>query len=194
MVPALGLAAHGVASGMIPTPPAIALCLVVGVVIGVVVDVVTRLGRGGWPLLIGILSIAQGAAHVALCVGHDHHAGSMAGSGPTAGGMSSGHEMPAGGGVIAHHLHTLLAPWSADGAAMVLTHLVAVPVTALLIALAAAVTGVATSVVAALRDPGPRLRPPRTPALLLPTVVACPRIDRAAGPGDRGPPRLLASI
>ncbi|MEH3156846.1 MAG: hypothetical protein PGN29_16490 [Gordonia paraffinivorans] len=200
MVPALGLAAHGVASGALPSPAAVALCLFLGAVTGLVVDVVSRLRGRGWLPLVGILTVAQGLAHLALSVGHDHHAASMS---AMPGHEMAGHAMPTispGGpampadGMLTHHLHALLTPWSADGAVMLLTHLVAVPLTAVVIALAAAVTGIATSVVAALRGPGPRLRPVSAAPVAVLTVVGSPRVDRAAGPGVRGPPCLLAPV
>lgn len=188
MVPALGLAAHGAASGVLPGASAVALCLFLGVVTGAVVDVASRLRGHGWAPLVGILTVAQGLAHLALSVGHDHHAGSMPGM--------ADHAMPdmPAGAMLIHHLHALLEPWSADGAVMLLTHVIAVPVTALLIALAAAVTGVVTSVAAALRGPGPRPRPLGAAPIAVPAVVPCPRIDRAAGPGKRGPPGVLVPV
>lgn len=191
MVPTLGLAAHGAASGVVPGAPAAALCLFLGVVTGVVVDVASRLRGTGWVPLIGILTVAQGLAHLALSVGHDHHAMS-----PMPGHEMAGHAMPAmsTGGMLAHHLHALLTPWSANGAVMVLTHVIAVPLTAVLIALAAAVTGVATSVAAALRGPGPRPRSVDPVPVAVPAVVPYARIDRAAGPGKRGPPALLVPV
>ncbi len=193
MVPALGLAAHGAASGVLPGPAAVALCLFLGVATGVVVDVVSRRCGHGWVPLVGILTVAQGLAHLALSVGHDHHAEPMS---AMPGHEMAGHAMSAmsSGGMLAYHLHALLTPWSADGAVMLLTHVIAVPLTAMLIALAAAVTGVATSVAAALRGPGPRLRTLGSGPVAVLAAVPCPRIDRAAGPGVRGPPALLAPV
>ncbi|GAA1879295.1 hypothetical protein [Williamsia serinedens] len=195
VVPTLGLAAHGVASGSFPGATGIALCLFLGTVTGLVVDVASRLRGRGWLPLVGILTVAQGLAHLALSVGHDHHADTAhATNGHTMTGMTGDGGMSAGGGMLAHHLHALMTPWSADGAVMLLTHLVAVPLTAVVIALAAAVTGVATSVVAALRGPGPRPQPVATPPVAVTVVGRCPRVDRAAGPGVRGPPALLAPV
>jgi hypothetical protein len=205
VVPALGLAAHGVASGSLPDAAGVALSLFLGAVTGLVVDVAARCRGRGWLSLVGILTVAQGLAHLALSVGHDHHsmtAHAMPGhampghamAGHTMSGMTGDAGTSAGGGMLAHHLHALLTPWSADGAVMLLTHLVAVPLTAVVIALAAAVTGVATSVVAALRGPGPLPRPHATAPVAVTFDARFPRVDRAAGPGVRGPPALLAPV
>ncbi len=47
MVPALGLAAHGAAAGVLPGAAAAVLCLFLGVVAGYAVDVVSRLRAHG---------------------------------------------------------------------------------------------------------------------------------------------------
>lgn len=199
-MPALGLAAHGVASGSLPDVAGVALCLFLGAVTGLVVDVAARCRGRGWLSLVGILTVAQGLAHLALSVGHEHHSmttHSMPGHampGHSMSGITGDVGMSASGGMLAHHLHALLTPWSADGAVMLLTHLVAVPLTAVVIALAAAVTGVATSVVAALRGPGPLPRPHATAPVAVTSDARFPRLDRAAGPGVRGPPALLAPV
>jgi hypothetical protein len=191
VVPALGLAAHGVASGTLPGVAGVVLCLFLGAASGLAVDVLARPRGRGWISLVGILTVAQGLAHLALSVGHDHH--SMPGTGHA----MAGHAMPvmvdaSTGDMLGHHLQALSTPWSADGATMLLTHVVAVPLAAALIALAAAVTGVATSVVAALRGPGPRTRPSGATPVVVSATVRCPRVDRAAGAGERGPPTVLA--
>ncbi|GAA2060757.1 hypothetical protein [Williamsia deligens] len=204
MVPALGVAAHAAASARPPTASAVLLCVFLGLIAAVAVDGLSRVRRLGWFALCGVLTVAQGITHLALSVG-DHGAGaaptsSHAMSGDAMDhaamghpGMGHGSSMPAvGDGMLAHHLHELMTPWSADGLVMVLTHLVAVPLAAILIALAAAVTSVATSTVAALTDRGPQADPLPRLAPAVAAVVVCVRIDRAAGPGKRGPPGVLA--
>lgn len=186
MVPALAVAAHGMASGTPLSATGIALCVLLGVVTGAVVDLTCRTGLSGRGVLIGILSVAQGLAHLALSTDGHHSASAMAGHS-----MHSGAHDPA---MVTHHLHALLSPWSADGASMLLTHLVAVPLTAVLVTVAAAVTGVVTAVAATLRDPGPLPRTIRTAPVPSSVDAGCPRVDRAAGPGERGPPRVPAPV
>ncbi len=93
---------------------------------------------------------------------------------------------------ISDHFVEMLHFGSADGMTMVLTHLIAIPLCAMLIAAAVAVYTVITSVVAALADgPAPLARHIIT-VVECETVARWNRIDRAAGAGERGPPPLFA--
>ncbi|GAA1459390.1 hypothetical protein [Williamsia maris] len=186
-MPTLAIAAHGVASGAVPGLGGIALCLMIGVLAGMCTG-----RRCGAVVLLTVLSAAQFLSHLALAVsmpaahGMDH-----------AGMDHTGMSMPADtqGGplrLISDHLAEMFHLGGADGTTMLLTHLIAIPICALLIAAAVAVFTVITSVLAALRrSPSPVLGHVVT-VVVRAGVVRWHRIDRAAGAGERGPPLLIA--
>ncbi len=191
-VPTLAIAAHGAASGSVPSLAGIAVCALIGVVAGLCTG-----RRCGAIALLTVLSAAQFVSHLALSAtmpamatpspSRMHHAGMDHGAMPM---PTADHASPLHS--ISDHLVEMVHLGSGDGMAMLLTHLIAIPVCAALIAAAVAVFAVITSVLAALR------REPAPAAQDVVALVSCRpvarwhRIDRAAGAGERGPPLLVA--
>ncbi|GGF15559.1 hypothetical protein GCM10007298_09460 [Williamsia phyllosphaerae] len=191
-VPTLAIAAHGVASGAVPGLGGIALCLMIGVLAGVCTG-----GRCGAVVLLAVLSAAQFLSHLALAVSVPASA-AMDHTGMNHAGMDhAGMSMPAdvhGGplGLVSDHLAEMSHLGGADGTTMLLTHLIAIPLCALLIAAAVAVFTVITSVLAVLRgSPAPVLGHVAS-VVARADIVRWHRIDRGAGAGERGPPVLIA--
>ncbi|MGU3291350.1 hypothetical protein [Williamsia sp. M5A3_1d] len=205
LIPALAVGAHAIASGSAPGPLGVCAALLVGVVAGIFAG--PRCGRLG---LLLILSAGQAVAHLALSVGMSHSVGmasSMPGMSTPTGSAGHHHVMPsgevmggtghaahgsAGGGssMLLDHLAVLAHPGSADGLLMLLTHLVAIPVCVVLVALAGAVSGMATVVVAVLTRPITALAQGVSTVVTVTPLVVARRIDRAAGAGTRGPPAV----
>ncbi|MGJ0118538.1 hypothetical protein ACQ7HM_04955 [Williamsia sp. MIQD14] len=202
LIPTLAVAAHAIASGSAPGPQGVAAALVVGVVAGILAG--PRCGRLG---LLLILSAGQAVAHLALSVGMPHSAAMTAAMADPAGSAGHHHVMPSGetmsgaghavttgsgSSMLVDHLAVFAHPGSADGLLMLLTHLVAIPLCVVLIALAGAVSGMATVVVAALTRPITTLAQGVSTVVTVTPLVVARRIDRAAGAGTRGPPVVSA--
>ncbi|WP_328856068.1 hypothetical protein OG579_11705 [Williamsia herbipolensis] len=200
LIPALAVAAHAIASGSAPGPLGVGAALLVGVVAGIFAG--PHCGRLG---LLLVLSAGQAVAHLALSMGMSHSGAMSSGmasppdspghhhvmpSGEMMGGAGHAAHGSAGGGssMLLDHLAVLAHPGSADGLLMLLTHLVAIPLCVVLVALAGAVSGMATVVVAALTTPITALAQSVSTVVTVTLLVIARRIDRAAGAGTRGPP------
>ena len=174
-VPTLAIAAHGVASGAVPGLDGIALCLFIGVVAGMCTG-----RRCGAVALLAVLSAAQFASHLALAATMPMTPGAAT---PTASMAGMDHHGMDHTGMA----HTGMAH---SGMSMMLTHLIAIPLCALLIAAAVAVVTVITSVLATLRRPRSQALGHVVAVVVHAGEVRWHRIDRAAGAGERGPPLI----
>lgn len=169
VVPSLGIAAHAMASGMVPTAGPILASVGVGVLAASALTSRRRRTTAGDALAATlILTGAQLGAHLTLSVG------TLSGGGMAGGGMVE-HAGLLGGG------HAM--------APMVFTHVVAVPASAVAIALMAALVDVLTSSL-------PTLCRPLRYAAWAPVVGCWNRRRRPAacgvvvgGRGLRGPPQ-----
>ncbi len=186
-MPTLAVAAHGVASGAVPGLGGIALCLMIGVLAGMCTG-----RRCGAVALLTVLSAAQFLSHLALAVTMPA-THTMDHAGMDHAGMSMPADADAGPlRLVSDHLAEMFHLGGADGTTMLLTHLIAIPLCAVLIAAAVAVFAVITSVLAALRrSPAPVLGHVAT-VVVREGITRWHRIDRAAGAGERGPPLLIA--
>lgn len=162
IVPAVGIAGHGMASGMMPSSAGILLTLAIGVAVGTVWR--PRRECAALPAVAataGLLTVAQAGVHLALSLGgHGGHSNSM-----------------------------MAAAMPHSPVSMMLTHLVAIPLSAVLIVLGALFIDLITSTIAAIVAPARSAVWPHekrtwhTPLLTTEMVFG--------GTGLRGPPQTV---
>lgn len=151
VVPAVAVAAHGVAGGGIPGAAGLLVSVAIGGLLGCVAHSPRRTRTAAMVTTTLLLSFAQVACHWALAVGDAGHAMHQAG-----------------------------------GPGMLVMHAIAIPVSAVLLVLAATLADVVTSTIRSMTPP-PVLRTPAQPRMrwVEPLVSSGPVLG---GPGVRGPP------
>lgn len=151
VVPAVAVAAHGIAAGGAPHAQGVLVSAGIGGLFAQLSGVRRQSRAAAIASTTVLLTIAQVACHWAMTIGD-----------------------------AGHGAHT------ASAAPMLLTHAVAIPLSAVLLILAATLADLLTSSIRAL-SPRPTLRIPGRPrpAVDVPVVVSGPMFG---GPGVRGPP------
>ncbi|SIS21465.1 hypothetical protein [Williamsia sterculiae] len=175
VVPVVAVAAHGTADGHFPGSAGLVLCALVGAVAAACAGrMVTA------PRLFALLSGGQVACHLMLSACMAGGPGSMSDD-PAA--MPSGH-------VHAGSMVDARAAAAAAGTtwAMLLTHLIAIPVCAVLIAAVCRVVAVITAIARSLRRAPVATVVPRPRRVVVHVPFAATDALLCGGPGRRGPP------